>query len=136
MGKLLSIIIPIDDWRSDDEKDLQAGVECLLNQNIPKEELELVFVVGQNDSKISDILQSYSNTYLNMVRVTDSDASSMVNNVSGKYALFYDFSNRWEEGALGEACRYESVCCAAEFLYVPGDFSKKDFREKHVPISL
>ena len=35
MEKLLSIIIPIDDWRSDDEKDLQAGVECLLNQNIP-----------------------------------------------------------------------------------------------------
>ena len=91
MEKLLSIIIPIDDWRSDDEKDLQAGVECLLNQNIPKEELELVFVVGQNDSKISDILQSYSNTYLNMVRVTDSDASSMVNTASGKYALFYDF---------------------------------------------
>lgn len=110
MEKLLSIIIPIDDWRSDDEKDLRAGVECLLNQNIPKEELELVFVVGQNDSKNKDVLQSYSNTYLNMIRVTDSDASSMVNTVSGKYALFYDFSNRWEEGALGEACRYMNQC--------------------------
>ena len=118
MEKLLSIIIPIDDWRSDDEKDLQAGVECLLNQNIPKEELELVFAVGQNDSKISDILQSYSNAYLNMVRVTDSDASSMVNNVSGKYALFYDFSNRWEEGALGEACRYMNQCAVPPSFFM------------------
>ena len=57
MEKLLSIIIPIDDWRSDDEKDLQAGVECLLNQNIPKEELQLEFVDLQNDSKNIDIHQ-------------------------------------------------------------------------------
>lgn len=125
MEKLLSIIIPIDDWRSDDEKDLQAGVECLLNQNIPKEELELVFVVGQNDSKISDILQSYSNTYLNMVRVTDSDASSMVNTVSGKYALFYDFSNRWEEGALGEACRYMNQCAVPPSFFMCREIFQK-----------
>lgn len=130
MEKLLSVIIPIDGWRSDDEKELRAGVECLLNQNIPKEELELVFVVGQNNSKIEDVLQSYSNTYLNMIRVADSDASSMVNNVSGKYALFYDFSNRWEEGALGEACRYMNQCVMPPNLFMCREIFQKKTSSK------
>lgn len=125
MEKLLSVIIPIDGCINNDEKDLQEGVECLLNQSIPQEELELVFVVGQNDSKINEILQSYFNTYSNMVRVTDSDADCGINDISGKYALFYDFSNRWEEGALGKACRYMDQCAVSPNFFMCREIFQK-----------
>lgn len=106
MEKSLSVIIPIDGCRNDDGNNLQAGVECLLNQNVPQEELELIILVGENDPQLNEKIQAYADTDPNMIQIFKFDTNSWVDNISGKYVLFYDFSNRWEEGALAKSCQY------------------------------
>lgn len=125
MEKSLSVIIPIDGCRSDDGNDLQAGVECLLNQKVPQEELELIFLVGENDPQLDERIQAYADKNSEMITIFNLDTNCWVDSISGKYVLFYDFSNRWEEGALAKACQYINQWEAPSNLFMCREIFQK-----------
>lgn len=110
--KKISIIIPLSDERYCEVKNIQEGVNCILDQSMGMDAMQLIFLPFLNHPELMHQLNDYDQSYPDSVQILpvsdkNRDVVSMVSEaVTGEYVLFYDMGNRWEEHALEEACRH------------------------------
>ena len=104
--KKISIIIPLSDERYCEVKNIQEGVNCILDQSMGMDAMQLVFLPFLNQSTLIQQLNDYALSYPDSVQILPvfdkyRNVVSMVSDaVTGEYVLFYDMGNRWEEHAL------------------------------------
>lgn len=104
--KKISIIIPLSDERYCEVKNIQEGVNCILDQSKGMDAMQLVFLPLLNHPTLIQQLNDYALSYPDSVRILptpdkNTNIVSMVSEaVTGEYVLFYDMGNRWEEHAL------------------------------------
>lgn len=104
--KKISIIIPLSDERYCEVKNIQEGVNCILDQSMGMDAMQLVFLPFLNQSTLIQQLNDYALSYPESVQILPvfdkyRNVVSMVSDaVTGEYVLFYDMGNRWEEHAL------------------------------------
>ena len=104
--KKISIIIPLSDERYCEVKNIQEGVNCILDQSMGMDAMQLVFLPFLNQPTLIQQLNDYALSYPDSVQILpvfdkNRNVVSMVSDaVTGEYVLFYDMGNRWEEHAL------------------------------------
>ena len=104
--KKISIIIPVSDERYCEVKNIQEGVNCILDQSMGMGAMQLVFLPFLNQPTLIQQLNDYALSYPDSVQILpvfdkNTGIVSMVSEaVTGEYVLFYDMGNRWEEHAL------------------------------------
>lgn len=161
--KKISIIIPLIDERYCEVKNIQEGMNCILDQSLGMDAMQLIFLPFLNHPELMYQLNDYALSYPDSVRILpvsdkNRDVVSLVSGaVTGEYVLFYDMGNRWEENALENACRHFEnssnrfdLCLCNEifrkktstkstfrFMYKSGD-TFKDVREnpRYLAVSL
>lgn len=161
--KKISIIIPLADERYCEVKNIQEGMNCILNQSLGMSSIQLVFLPFREYPALMHQLNDYAVSYPDSVQILsvsdkNRDVISLVSGaVTGEYVLFYDMGNRWEENALENACRHFEnssnrfdLCLCNEifrkktstkstfrFVYKNGD-TAKDIREnpRYLAVSL
>lgn len=161
--KKISIIIPLSDERYCEVKNIQEGVNCILDQSMGMDAMQLIFLPFLNHPELDYRLNEYERAYPDSVRILpvsdkNRDVVSMISEaVTGEYVLFYDVNNRWEESAFEKAYRHFEnssekfdLCLCNEifqektsakstfrFVYKNGD-TAKDIREnpRYLAVSL
>lgn len=161
--KKISIIIPLIDERYCEAKNIQEGMDCILDQSLGMSSMQLVFLPFLNHPTLIQQLSDYARSYPDSVQilpVSDKNRdviSTVTEAVTGEYVLFYDMGNRWEEHALEKACQHFErssksfdLCLCNEifkkktsakstfrFMYKSGD-TAKDIREnpRYLAVSL
>lgn len=161
--KKISVIIPLIDERYCEVKNIQEGMNCILDQSLGMDAMQLIFLPFLNHPELMYQLNDYALSYPDSVRILpvsdkNRDVVSMVSEaVTGEYVLFYDMGNRWEEHALEKACQHFEkssnsfdLCLCNEifrkktsakstfrFMYKSGD-TAKDIRDnpRYLAVSL
>lgn len=141
MNPIFSIVIPVVNCREYQHDELKQGVESILNQRI-EGDVQILILHRTNDAGIQKLLNEFDANRPGIIQLSeipmDMSMAEMLKYggslATGKYILFFDYGNRWEENCLNcaiaqlERAGDNSSICLCNETYQRKTSAKSTFR--------
>lgn len=141
MNPILSVIVPILNCKEYQRDEIREGMESILNQQV-EGGIEILILHRNNNGGIQELLADLSEKYSGRVQLpeipTDMSMPTILGYgsklVRGKYVVFIDYGNQWEENSLNHAVAQMekadegSALCLCNETYQRKTSAKSTFR--------
>ncbi|MDO5304047.1 MAG: glycosyltransferase, partial [bacterium] len=141
MNPILNVIIPVVNCREYQHDELKQGVESILTQQI-EGNVQILILHRNNDAGIQKLLNELAENRPGIIQLAeipiDMSMPEMLKHggslATGKYILFFDYGNRWEENCLNcaiaqlERAGDNSSICLCNETYQRKTSAKSTFR--------